>query len=43
MESLELLAIVSALQEVGQLSDWAHEDTEPGASPPSGGPSAPAA
>jgi TetR/AcrR family transcriptional regulator, tetracycline repressor protein len=31
MESLELLAIVSALQEVGQLSDWAHEDAEPGA------------
>ena len=31
MESLELLAIVSALQEVGQLSDWAHEGAEPGA------------
>jgi TetR/AcrR family transcriptional regulator, tetracycline repressor protein len=28
MESLELLAIVSALQEVGQLSNWAHEDAE---------------
>ena len=31
MESLELLAIVSALQEVGQLSDWSHEGAEPAA------------
>ena len=31
MESLVLLAIVSALQEVGQLSDWSHEGAEPAA------------
>ena len=31
MESLEILAIVSALQEVGQRGGWAHEDAEPSA------------
>jgi AcrR family transcriptional regulator len=29
MESLELLAIISALQEVGQRGGWVHEDAEP--------------
>ena len=29
MQSLEILAIVSAMQEVGDASDWAPEDTEP--------------
>ncbi len=31
MESLELLAIISALQEVGQRGGWVHEDAEPSA------------
>jgi TetR/AcrR family transcriptional regulator, tetracycline repressor protein len=31
MESLELLAIVSALQEFGQLSEWNHDGAEPAA------------
>jgi TetR/AcrR family transcriptional regulator, tetracycline repressor protein len=31
MESLELIAIVSALQEVGQRGGWEHENTEPSA------------
>ena len=31
MESLEILAIVSALQEVGQRGGWVHEDAEPSA------------